>query len=750
MIEDIDRIRLQDIEENIKQDLKLLKDYEEELRFEADPRRLGDIRRNIQRQHESVRKYRQEYEELNKKGTSPQAQNISNLLQKQETKLDEVQKMLPLIWNIPHNRNPNFTGREEHLTRLKDALNSGQPAALTQAIHGLGGVGKTQLALEYAYRNTADYDIVWWIHSEETTTMASDYADLASELKLPEKDEADQNVVNAAVKHWLETHPAWLLVFDNVQKPEDIRTYLPQGSAGHILITSRNPSWRGTATPLDVNVLERSESIDFLLKRTGYTDKASAGALAEALGDLPLALEQAGAYMESKGRSLSDYMDMFTEHKNRLLNKVKPSTDYPDTVATTWDLAFQEVQQTSPEGADLLYLCAYLAPDNIPIELMTEGAQYLPNPLAAAVADPMDFDEAVEPLLRYSLVEKNGETLSVHRLVQAVIHNRLAENEKKKWAETAVKIINNGFPGNSHDVRNWPACVPLLPHALVAAEHAETHRVALESTGRLLNESGLFLKSRAQFTEAKKISERALAIGEAAYGPDHPTVAIYVNNLGGVLKDLGDLQGAKTNFERALAIDEAAYGPDHPTVANYVNNLGGVLKDLGDLQGAKKNLERALAIDEAAYGPDHPTVAIRVNNLGSVLQDLGDLQGAKKNFERVLAIDEAAYGPDHPDVAIDVNNLGRVLQDLGDLQGAKKNLERALAIDEAAYGPDHPTVAIRVNNLGGVLKDLGDLQGAKKNYERALAIFTKFLGEDHSNTVTVRNNIENLESQLES
>jgi len=708
VIEDIDRIRLEDIEEHIKQDLKLLKEYEEELRFETDPRRLSDIRRNIQRQHESVRQYRQEYEELNKKGTFPQAQNISNLLQQQETKLDEVQKLLPLIWNIPHNRNPNFTGREEHLARLKDALNSGQPAALTQAIHGLGGVGKTQLALEYAYRNTAEYDIIWWIRSEETTTLASDYAALASELKLPKKDEADQNAVNAAVKRWLETHPAWLLVFDNVQKPEDIRTYLPHGSAGHILITSRNPIWRGTATPLDVHVLKRSESIDFLLKRTGYTDRASAAALAEALGDLPLALEQAGAYMESKGRSLSDYMDMFTEHKNRLLNKAKPSTNYPDTVATTWDLAFQEVKQASPEGADLLYLCAYLAPDDIPIELIIQGTQYLPDPLAAAVADPLDFDEAVEPLLRYSLVEKTGETLSIHRLVQAVIRDRLAENEKKKWAEAAVNIVNNGFPGNSDDVRNWPACVPLLPHALVAAEHAETHQVALESTGRLLNESGLFLESRAQFTEAKKIYERALAIGEAVYGPDHPTVAIRVNNLGGVLHDLGDLQGAKKNFERALAIGESA------------------------------------------YGPDHPTVAIRVNNLGGVLRALGDLQGAKKNFERALAIDESAYGPDHPDVAIDVGNLGGVLRALGDLQGAKKNYERALAIHETTYGPDHPDVAIGVNNLGSVLRDLGDLKGAKKNLERALAIFTKFLGEDHPNTVTVQNNIEYLESQLES
>jgi hypothetical protein len=433
---------------------------------------------------------------------------------------------LPPVWNVPHNRNPNFTGREEHFTSLKKTLNSREAAALT-AIHGLGGVGKTQLALEFAYHNAAEYDVVWWVRSEETATLAEEYGKLAEKLNLPEKDATELQLKIEAVKHWLQTHPAWLLVFDNVKKPDDIRTYLPGG--GHVLVTSRNPHWRGTATPLDVHVLERSESIDFLLKRTGYTDEASAGALAAALGDLPLALEQAGAYMESKGRSLSDYLDMFTVHKNKLLDKTKPSTDYPDTVATTWDLAFQEVQNTSPAGADLLYLCAYLAPDNIPIELMTKGAHYLPESLAAAVVDPLDFDDAVEPLLRYSLVEKTGDTLSVHRLVQAVIRDRLSEDERTKWAEAAVNIVNNVFPENSDDVRNWPACIPLLPHALTAAEHAETHQVALESTGRLLNQSGVFLRSRAQFAEAKKMHERALSIDESSYGLDHPDVRVCKN-----------------------------------------------------------------------------------------------------------------------------------------------------------------------------------------------------------------------------
>jgi len=708
------------------------------------------------------------------------------VVQRSVTEQPRFPGALPPTWNVPHNRNPNFTGREEHLASLKTALNSGKPAALTQAIHGLGGVGKTQLALEYAYRSVAEYDIVWWVRSEEPATLAADYASLAKALDLPEKGAADQLLITKAVKQWLEQHPKWLLVFDNAKDRAEVRKYIPRGETGHVLITSRNANWRGTATPLDVKVLKRSESVDLLLKRTGYTDREAADALADALGDLPLALEQAGAYMEAKGRSLPDYLKMFTDRKNELWDRAGPPPEYQDTVATTWNIAFDEIMQLSSPGADLLNLCAFLAPDDIPVELLNSGVQYLPESLVAVATDPLAFDDAVDPLRRYSLVEITAESISVHRLVQAVTRNRLDEDELKKWAEAAVRIVDEAFPFDSNDVGTWPVCSRLQPHALAAAGYAEALDVASDSTGRLLNQTGLYLKGRAQFAEAKEMHERALAIGETAYGPDHPQVAIYVinlgnvlralgdleaakkmferalvideatygpyhpdvaidvNNLGGVLKVLGDMEGAKKMFEQALAIGEAAYGPDHPQVAIYVNNLGSVLQDLGDLEGAKKMYERALVIDEATYGPDHPTVAIDVNNLGLVLKDLGDMEGAKKMYGRALAIGEAAYGPDHPQVAIYVNNLGDVLQDIGDPEAAKKMVERALAIDEAAYGPDHPKVAICVNNLGNVLKDLGDPEGAKKMFERALGIFIKYLGEDHPNTVTVQNNLDSL------
>ena len=786
MTEDITEKRVKDLEDNIHQDLKLLKEYEDELRYETDPRHKGKYRREIKQQHESLTHNQKEYDELRRQMTPEELQSVTDLMQQKDAKLDEIRKLLPPIWNISQHRNPNFTGRKGILKELRLALTSGEPAAWKQAITGMGGVGKTQLAVEYIYRHKTDYRVIWWIRSEVPATMAADYASLAVDLNLPEKEFEDQTEITKAVKRWLEHNPSWLLIFDNAQDPGEVRNYLPQGGAGHVIITSCNPHWGGVAKLMPARVFDRAESTEFLCKRTGQEDNKAADVLADELGDLPLALEQAGAYIETTGISLTEYQELFQSRRKELWVDESHPPEYPDSVATTWSLSMGHISQKTQAAADLLNLCAFLAPDDIPLELLCGGVEHLPEPLAATAADKLAMNRAIKALRQYSLIDASGEGLSVHRLVQAVVRDRLSEDDRKEWTETVVRLLSAAFPFYSDDVRTWHQCSRLLPHALAAAAHAESREVAPDVTQYVLNQTGMYLHGCAEFAEAKVLFERALSLAEKAYGPDSPEIAVIVNNLGLVLNGQGDLQGAKELFERALGIDEEAYSPEHPKVATDVNNLGSVLNGQGDLKGAKELFERALKIDEEAYGPDHPNVAIRVNNLGGVLQDLDDLKGAKELYERARKIDEEAYGLDHPNVAICVNNLDLVLQDLGDLQGAKEHFERARKIDEEAYGPDHPNVAIRVNNLGGVLQDLGDLQGAKELYERArkideeaygldhpnvaicvnnlglvlqdlgnlkgakehferaLSIFRKFLGEDHLSTAKVRNNLELL------
>lgn len=247
---------------------------------------------------------------------------------------------MPPIWNVPHLRNANFTGREDELAELRTSLLAGETAALVQAqaIHGLGGVGKTQLAVEYAYRHGTDYDVVWWVRSEDPTTLASDYAGLAARLDLPEKDTAEQRVIVEAVREWLRQNRGWLLVFDNSEDVQLTRNYIPRGSAGHIIVTSRNPNWTGVAKPLSVKALPIEKAIEFLLKRTGDDDEATANTLAESVGRLPLALEQAGAYIEASGCTMQHYLELFETRQREMIARGRPSTDYPDTVATTWHL----------------------------------------------------------------------------------------------------------------------------------------------------------------------------------------------------------------------------------------------------------------------------------------------------------------------------------------------------------------------------------------------------------------------------
>jgi tetratricopeptide (TPR) repeat protein len=543
---------------------------------------------------------------------------------------------MPPIWNVPHPRNPNFTGREQLLADLRKSLQEGKTAALT-ALYGLGGVGKTQLALEYAYRFAADYDLVWWVRAEDPEARAANYAGLAGALGLPEREAVEQEVRVDAVRRSLEHRDKWLLIFDNAGEVQDLQDYRPRGGGGHVLITSRNPVWREAARPLDIRVWEPPESVNFLLKRTGREenpsaeDKAAAAELARELGDLPLALEQAGAYIEECGGSIAHYLELFKAQRRELLGQGQGTPDYPESVATTWELSFQKVKQQAPAAADLLNLCAFLAPDDIPRELLAQGAAELPKGLARVIKDPLALDKALAALRRYALMEIAADALAVHRLVQAVARDRLGKRAREKWAGAAVALVNATLSEDvDTNLETWPWYARLLPQALAAAGQAEALGAARPAAGRVLNQVGFYLQIRAEFQAAKSAYGRALALDEAAFGPNHPQVAIRVNNLGRVLQDLGDLQGAKAYMERALGIDEAAFGPKHPKVAIRVNNLGSVLRDLGDLAGARAHLERALGICRQFLGEEHPKTQIVKGNLARLPAESGSGKKSKK------------------------------------------------------------------------------------------------------------------------
>ena len=302
--------------------------------------------------------------------------------------------------------------------------------------------------------------------------MAADYASLAASLDL-QKDSIDQSETVRAVKRWLEHNSGWLLIFDNAQGSSMVRDYIPMGGAGHVIITSRNPDWGSVAGLLPVKEFDRADSIEFLCKRTGQDDRDAADALADDLGDLPLALEQAGAYIKATGIILTDYQELFRSRRKELWEDESHPPDYPDSVATTWSLAMEEVSKESKEAADLLNICAFLAPDEISPGMLGYGAEFIPEPLASTTSDRLAMNRVISVLRRYSLIDASGESISVHRLVQAVVRDRMSEIEAKRWAEAAIPLLGVAFPFKSYDVRTWDLCSYLLPHALAVATRAE-------------------------------------------------------------------------------------------------------------------------------------------------------------------------------------------------------------------------------------------------------------------------------------
>jgi tetratricopeptide (TPR) repeat protein len=685
----------------------------------------------------------------------------------------------PAVSNLPP-RNLTFTGRDLLLAHLRQQLANHSErllapvAVVAGALYGLGGVGKTQLALEYAHRYAADYDLIWWIPAENSLTISASLARLASKLNLALQ--ADQEELALAALDALRDRDRWLLVYDNAEHPDELARWQPGGGGGQVMVTSRNPAWSALARPIQVDVLDRVEATEFLLRRARDYDEPAASAVAEQLGDLPLALEQAAAYLEKTGMPIAAYLAAYQHRHGQLLAKGHPVA-YTGQVDTTWQLSTDRLATTAPAGQELLRLCAFLAPEAIPLDLFTTKPDRLPAALAEAVTEDgeVGVEEAAGACYGFSLVARDQAGIRLHRIVQQVVRAQLSDEDRQTLSATAVELLAAAFPSTDAmgDPDCWPRCAQLVPHVLAATDHVQTTGPIVATTASVLRSASAYLQRRAEFAAAHGLLaraltleeaamgpgypgvgatmdslgavlryqgnlvgacsylERALAIKQAAFGPDHPDLASSLCSLGRVLRDQGDFANARAHLERALAITETALGPDHPTLGSILDHLGRVLRDQGDAGGARAHLERSLAIKEAAYGYNSPDTGFTIGCLGTVLRDQGDLAGAYAHLERALLLQEAALGPDHPDVSFTLGNLGRVLHEQGDLAGARTYLERALAIKEAALGPHYPDIGGTLSSLGRVLRDQGDLAGARMHLERALAISEAALGPDH-------------------
>ena len=540
----------------------------------------------------------------------------------------------PRLHNLPFSPLRDLLkGRDEELQHLQE----GQTTAITQAqtIHGLGGIGKTRLAVEYAWRSGSQYDTAFFVVAETPEALHSNLANLARSelLNLPESKAPAQEETVAAVLRWLREHDRWLLILDNVdtqEAKEAVLKVLPSLSTGRVLITSRVREWPPSVQRQPLETLSLDEAKKFLLERTARDrtrsedDLTQARRLAADLGGLPLALEQAAAYIVHHQMSLPEYLNDWRREREQVLNWYDGSVmQYPAPVAVTWQKTFQQLGATA---ASILRLTAYLAPDPIPSEMFEKEKSIIEEAVglwceeAEVQPDGQSAKAAIAELAAYSIVTREGPSFTVHRMVQDALRSKIPEERRRDWIEHALRLVNSFSPFDSDDVRTWPTWDLLRPHAAQIIRYSDGVGIT-EFVARLMGQLALLLLKKGLYLEAEPLMRRALQIGEDSFGPNHPNVAIRLNNLAQLLKETNRLADAEPLMRRALQIGEDSFGPNHPSVAIRLNNLAQLLQETNRLADAEPLMRRALQISEDSFGPNHPSVAIRLNNLAQLLQD---------------------------------------------------------------------------------------------------------------------------------
>ena len=631
----------------------------------------------------------------------------------------------PTPFNIPVSEPRHFIGREAELGGIEAALKNSSGRVAISALHGMRGVGKSTLAAVYGHRRKTDYRAVWWIRAQGEETARADLAGLAVVLGWAAKDAPELKAAQTALSRLADDGKDCLLIYDNAIDAAQLHPLLPAGGAAHILITSNSPAWGSVADPLQIDLWPVAAGADFLEARAARKgEREAAEALSSALGGLPLAHEQAAAWCEQLGAGFAEYLRRFKVEPTTMLDHAASApADYQGgtTVAKTFALAIEAAAKRSPAAEPLLTLCALLPAEPIPFFLFEEGREELtwPSPPLSTLLAGDGLDDAIAALRAFSLINREAvpderdksfttDCVRLHRLVREIAAARVTD---RQTAEAALlSAIIKLYPKDSYNNPvAWQRCRRLYVHvmALIIEENPNNKIQEPRSSSLILFHLGMFRHSAlADYSQAKSLCARAFTIAEMTLGPDHPSLATWLNNFGVLLSDAGDFAAARPLIERALKIDEKAYGPNHPEVAANLNNLAILLTKTGEFEVARPLLERAIAISKNSLGPDHPDLATSLGNFASLLAKTGEFGAARPLSERALRIDERALGDNHPSTNIRRGNLAKLTLAEGKPQTALSLIELALKHHVIVLGADHPTTKTSAFILAAVLDAL--------------------------------------------
>jgi len=636
-----------------------------------------------------------------------------------------------------------FLGRDGEIAALREHFTrSNTPAAVVpaRAIYGLGGIGKTRLAVEYALAFDAEYDALLFISAETPSTLAANLARLArpEALALCDPEEEDETRQREAVLRWLETERGWLLILDNADTAnatEAVRTLLPRLANGHVLITSRIADWSEGVEPLALGLLSAEASTKYLMqkcivRRVESEDDAAAAELAGDLGFLALALEQAAAFINKHGLSFRDYHERW-QHEDVAVRSWfdEGLMRYPRSVATTWETSFAEL---ASDARALLRVLCWLSTEPAPRGLFRTGeaAEIVSARLGGSRVKLLP---ALKELADYTLIRHNGDdSVQIHRLVQEVTRARMPQSvERREWLQDSVCIVNAFAAGNPHEPRTWKVWEPLHPHILAVADWAEKSDIA-EPTGRLLSQLGVLLLRKAAHEAADACMRRALRLRAKFFGPASAEVAAIEGNLGTVSERLDRFPEAEEHYRRAIGIFRERDMAESEEAANVLNNLAALYVGMNRFEEASTTIGEAMEVERKALPPDSPLRAPGLSNHGVLLWRIGRYAEAEAAYREALAIAEKHHGDQYPEVSTMRSNLGLLLQEVGRFDEAEECFRHAITADTEIYGPKHPAVGRDSNNLALLLRVRGKLGDAERLLRETIINDLAVFGEKHS------------------
>jgi hypothetical protein len=651
----------------------------------------------------------------------------------------------PKVWGQVPPQNPYFTGREQLLVQLRETVTTGRAVVLPHTLRGMPGVGKTQLAVEYAYRHRADYDVVWWIPADQPNLVQSSLAALSPHLKLPPATASGVQDAAAAVIDALRRgnpYEKWLLIFDNADEPEDLNNVIPRGS-GHVLITSRNHRWQNVADSIEVETFSRSESVEFLTRRAPKAiTSAAANELAIELGDLPLALEQAGALQRETGMPTDEFLQLLREQTQDVLGESKPS-DYPFSLTKVWRISVAQLAAAQPGALEMLRCCAFFGPDPIPRDVFRRGIRQTGSPLSQLLSDPILLARAIRDLGRFALatIDPMNRTITIHRLIQALLRDDLNADEQRRFRHEVHLLLAGASPADPGDETQWQRFGELLPHLGPARVAESTEPECRDFALRMM----LYLFRAGAFETARAFAEQCIGYWTADSGEDDPDVISAQRYLGAILRDSGEYRAAFELTGATLGKARRVLGPDSDVTLGLMSGYSADLRSQGDF-AAGRDLDRELVQQlEQSLGPDHPRTLREQNNFALDLGFVSDYPAARDLLHRTyVAQSQASQGVTRIDVLSTWSDLSRVVRLAGEYAEARLLAEDAYEFGRKELGPDHPWTLRTGKELSIAQRVAGEPTDDVAAFARdILAQFERVLGDRHPETLAAATNLAN-------